>query len=294
MSKDYYKILDVDKKASAEEIKKAFRKLAHKYHPDKKDGDEAKFKEINEAYSVLSNDKKRAQYDQFGSADGAQGFGGGGGAGGFGGFDFSGFQQGNGQGFDINMEDILNQFFGGRGGYSRTRKGQDVILDQEIEFKDSVFGTTKKISYKRKSDNSQESIEIKIPAGIDNGETLRMRGKGETIADGVPGDLYIRIRVKPHKTLQKEGVHLYTEKEINLTASLLGENLEVETADGKDVKVKIPEGTKHGEILRLKGYGIKLDENRRGDLLIKILIKSPKKISKKAKQLLEELKSEGL
>lgn len=291
MAKDYYKILDINKNASQEEIKKAFRKLAHKYHPDKKDGDEAKFKEINEAYSVLSNEQKRSQYDQFGSAEGSQGFNNGGGSGGF---DFSGFQNGNGQGFDINVEDILNQFFGGRGGYSRTRKGQDVVLDQEIDFKECVFGTTKKITYKRKSDNSEESLDIKIPAGIDSGEMLRMKGKGETIQDGVPGDLYIRIRVKPHKTLRKEGVHIYTEKEINITDTLLGENLEVETADGKDVKVKIPMGTNHGEILRLKGYGIKLDENRRGDLLIKILIKTPKKISKKAKDLLEELQKEGL
>ena len=154
MSKDYYKILGVDKNTSKEDIKKAFRKLAHQYHPDKTGGDDKKFKEVNEAYSVLSDDKKRAQYDQFGSSDGA-GFGGfnsnQGFQGGFGGFDFSQFRNGGQGGFEninIDLDDILGSFFGGgRGKWSRTKKGQDIIIDQEIDFKESVFASRRRFSF---------------------------------------------------------------------------------------------------------------------------------------------------
>jgi DnaJ-class molecular chaperone len=305
MSKDYYKTLGVEKGASQDEIKKAFRKMAHKYHPDKKDGDEKKFKEINEAYSILSNDKKRAQYDQFGSdfANGA-GAGGFGGAGqGFGGFDFSGFAQGqNGQNIDIDLNDILGSFFGGRGGFGRrVRRGADISMDVEIDFRDSVFGTSKKIAYQQRKDGrasgKNEGIEIKIPAGIDSGEMLRVRGRGESIADGQPGDLYVKIHVKSHPTLHKEGIHLVTKQKIKLTEAISGTKKEIDSvdpkSDNKKVTVKIPAGITHGEILRVREKGVQTPSGRRGDLLIQILIDMPNKLSRKAKEAVKILEDEG-
>lgn len=294
MSKDYYQTLGVSKSATKEEIKKAYRKLAHKYHPDKKDGDEKKFKEVNEAYSVLSNDQKRAQFDQFGSAD-FQGFGGGQGqahGAGFGGFDFSQFTQ-NGQNIDIDLNDILGSIFGGRGGgFGRQRKGADIAVDLELEFKESIKGVSKKIKVNRRSGGSEE-LTINVPAGIDSGEMMRYSGKGESMEGGVPGDLYIRIHVKKHKTLTKEGAHLFTEQTIKISESLLGTKKEIEGIDEK-ITVKIPEGVKHGEILRVKNKGVKVAADRSGDLLIRINIETPRKISKKAKQALEILQKEGL
>jgi molecular chaperone DnaJ len=296
MSKDYYQILGVSKNASKEEIKKAFRKLAHQYHPDKTGGDDKKFKEVNEAYSALSDDKKRAQYDQFGSTDGA-GFGNNSYQGGFNGFDFSQFKKGQGgfENINIDLDDILGSFFGGRGGsWSRTKKGSDIIIDQEIDFKESIFGTTKRIKFEKKSNKSKQDFTIKIPAGIDNGESLKMSGKGEEISDGIPGDLYIRIKVKPHKNLRKEGYHIFQEKEIKLSDAILGNTISLDSVEEEPVKIKIPAGTNNGEILRLKNYGVKVDENRRGDMLIKIKIDIPTKLSKKSKEAIEILKSEGL
>jgi DnaJ-class molecular chaperone len=291
MSKDYYQTLGVNKSATKDEIKKAYRKLAHKYHPDKKDGDEKKFKEVNEAYTVLSSDQKRAQYDQFGS--GFQGFqGGAGGQGGFGGFDFSQFTNGTGgfEGMDIN--DILSGIFGGGGGFRRARKGADIAIDTEIEFKDSILGVSKKIKVSRKGGNSEE-ITVNIPPGIDSGEMMRYKGKGEPIEQGVPGDLYIKIHVKPHKNLIKEGVHLITEQKIKLSEALLGTKKEIESVDGA-ITIKIPEGVRHGEILRVKGKGVPYSTTASGDLLVKITIDFPKKLSKKAKEAIETLKSEGM
>lgn len=291
MSKDYYKTLGVDKGANKEDIKKAFRKMAHKYHPDKKDGDEKKFKEVNEAYGILSDDKKRAQYDQFGSdfANGAGGAGGFGGQGGFGGFDFSGFSQG--QNVDIDLNDILGSFFGG-GARRRVRKGSDVSIDIEIDFKDSVFGINKKIELNHQKKNDE--FEIKIPAGIDSGEMMRVRGKGQEIEDGQPGDLYIRIHVKPHKTLHKEGIHLVMDQKIKLTESILGVKKELETIDDKKITLKIPAGINHGEILRVREKGVPTQSGRRGDLLIRILVDMPSKLSRKAKEAINILEKEGL
>lgn len=286
MSKDYYQILGVSKTASKDEIKKAYRKLAHQYHPDKKDGDEKKFKEVNEAYTVLSNDQKKAQYDQFGSN--FEGFSGGQGAGGFGGFDFSQFTNGGG-GFDIDLNDILGSMFGGRG---RTRKGQDVAVDMEITFEESILGVSKKIKVNRRNGNGEE-ITVNVPPGIDSGEMMRYTGKGEPLEQGVPGDLYVRIHVKKHPSLFKEGVHLITEITVKISESLLGTKKEIQ-AVGEKLTVKIPEGTRHGEMLRVKGKGVPYSTSRSGDLLIKINIESPKKISKKAKAAIEQLQAEGL
>lgn len=289
MSQDYYKILGVDKSASKEELKKAFRKQAHKYHPDKKDGDEKKFKEVNEAYNVLSNDQKRAQYDRFGST-GFNGAGAGGGQG-FGGFDFSGFQQG--QNIDIDLNDILGSFFRGGGGFSRTRKGQDIVIDTEITFRESIFGVKKDLKIPYRNSGKSETIKVDIPAGIDSGETMRMREKGEPIQDGRPGDLYIRIHVEPHKKLRKEGAHIVTTENIRLSESLLGTKREIDTADDRKITVKIPTGIKHGELLKVRGEGVPVMGGR-GDLLIIIKIDTPNKLSKKAKEAIEILQKEGI
>jgi DnaJ-class molecular chaperone len=289
MSKDYYKILDTSKDSTKEEIKKAYRKMAHKYHPDKKGGDEAKFKEVNEAYTILSDDQKKAQYDQFGSGfQGGAGAGAGGG-GGFGGFDYSQFTQGGG---DIDLNDILGSFFNGGGGFRRKRKGRDIAVDTEIEFKDSILGVTKKITVARQN-GGKEELSINVPPGIDSGEMMRYQGKGEPVEDGAPGDLYIKIHVKRHPHLRKEGVHLVTEQSIKVTEALLGTKKEIDSVDGK-LTIKIPEGVRHGEILRVKGKGVPYTTTNNGDLLVKINIDVPKKLSKKARKAIEELQSEGL
>ena len=288
MSKDYYNILGVEKNASKDEIKKAFRKLAQKYHPDKPTGDEIKFKEINEAYTILSNDQKKAQYDQFGSGFSS---GGGGQGQGFGGFDFSGFAQQAGGNIDLN--DILGQMFGGRGGFGRrVKKGRDIAIDITIDFKDSIFGLEREISFTRDNSKDPEKMKITIPQGIDNGEMLRVSGKGEPISDGEPGDLYVRIHVTPHKNIFKEGQHLIMKLPIKISEALLGAKKEIETLDGKTT-IKIPKGISHGELLRMKGQGVPYG-GRSGDLLIQILLDVPQKFSSKAKKLIEELQNEGL
>ncbi len=292
MGKDYYKILGINRNASKEDIKKAFRKLAHQYHPDKKDGNEQKFKEVNEAYGVLSDDQKRAQYDQFGQTFNSSGGGFNQNAG-FGGFDFSNFSQ-NGQSFEFDLNDILGSFFGGRGGYGRIKKGADVSIDIEIDFKESIFGVSKEINVNYRNSSKKDLVKISIPAGIDNGEMIRVRGKGEPIQDGKPGDLYIKIHVKPHKNLRKEGINLFTELEIKLTEAINGTQKEISTLEKiENVKIKIPIGIKHGEILRLKELGVPTMSGRRGDLLIRILINMPTKLSRKAREAVEILEKEG-
>lgn len=286
MSKDYYKILGVEKNATKDEIKKAFRKLAAQHHPDK-GGDEAKFKEVGEAYAVLSDDKKRAQYDQFGSA-GANGQG-------FGGFDFNGFDFSNfggGQGVEFDLGDIFNQFFGG-GGFRRQRKGANIQIDVDLDFKESVLGTKKKISFYKNKENKKTEIEVDIPAGIENKQILKVPGKGEPINDGIPGDLYIHVYVRPHEKLQKNGAHLVQSLEVSITEAVLGTKKEIETIDGT-LKIKIPPGSNTGDVLRVKGEGVQVSTYRRGDMLVGIKVNIPNKVSKKVKKLLEELNKEGL
>jgi curved DNA-binding protein len=212
MSKDYYNILGVNKGASKDEIKKAFYKLAHKYHPDKKEGNEAKFKEVNEAYQVLSDDAKRSKYDQFGSGFenmGGQGYNRGqSGFGGFEGFDFSGFQNGGGVEFDFgNLNDIFSDFFtGGRGGFTRTPRGRDMQAEMYISLIDSILGAEKKITV-----GGNREITIKIPAGMQNGQTLKMTGYGETIKNGKAGDLYIKINFRMPNKISKKARELLEE-----------------------------------------------------------------------------------
>lgn len=352
MSKDYYNILGIKKSAGKEEIKKAFYKLAHQYHPDKKTGDEKKFKEVNEAYQVLSDDEKRARYDQFGSAD-AQGFHQGGQ--GFGGFDFSGFQGG------FDMGDIFDMFGGGGGRSRRTPQGRDIQIDVQLSFAESVYGATKTTKLRKHAScltcngtgakpgselktcatchgkgktvriqqtilgavqsssvcndcdgmgkipehackdcggdgvtRREEEIAIPIPGGVRNGETLRMSGKGEAIAHGIPGDLYITVHVESHKVWKRDGDDLVAELPIRLTEAVLGAKKTLISVKGEELVIEVPERTAPGTILRMKEKGI--PGARRGkssDILIKITFSDPGKPNKKAKELLKELQEEG-
>lgn len=358
--KDYYEILGVNKSASKEEIKKAFYKLAHKYHPDKKEGNEAKFKQVNEAYQVLSDDSKRSKYDQFGSQyeNMGGGYSHGHQAGGFGGFDFSGFEGDFG-----NLNDIFSDFFGGGGGFGgrqQARRGRDISTEIQISFADSIFGTTRKVLITKTSScltckgsgakagtkmetcktcngqgkireakksflgtisttkiceacsgsgevpkevcekckgkgvmRREEEISIVIPAGIRDGEIIRMTGMGEAISKGTSGDLYIKINVAPHPVFKREGSDLVMSLNLKLSDALLGMEYPIETLDGK-INVKIPEGVSVNEILRVRGKGVPTAKNKRGDLLIKLNIKMPNKISRKSRELIEELKKEGI
>jgi len=372
MKKDYYEILGVQKNASKDEIKKAFRSLAHKHHPDKKGGDEAKFKEANEAYSVLSDDNKRKQYDAYGHAfAGASGPGGAGygpfgggfnGGQGFEGFDFSGFNNMNGQGFEgFDLGDIFGEFFGGRSsGSRRTARGRDISIDLELSFEESIFGVEKNISITKTSlcgeckgsgarpgtemktcdtcggkgkiretkrsfigsfvttrecevckgtgkipkekcltchgvgtTRKHHEINVKIPAGIEDGEMVRLSGMGEAVAGGASGDLYVKIHVKKHPIFVKEGHDLLTALDIKLSTALLGGEYALKTLDG-EIKLKIPAGISHGEILRVHGKGVPSERGKRGDILVKINLKLPGRLSRTAEKLVEELKKEGL
>jgi len=349
MEKNYYEILGLEKKASKEDIKKAFRKLAHKYHPDKKGGDEARFKEVNEAYQVLSNDKKRAEYDTYGHAFSGGGFGG---AEGFGGFNAKGFE-----GVEFDLGDIFGDIFGGGG--MRTRRGRDISIDVEISFAESIFGTERKIlltkaskcekckgtGAKEKTEmltcqrcngkgklhetkksflgtfstvrtcelcrgvgkipkekcsscngygitEGQHEIKVQIPSGVQNGEVIRLSGKGEAVQNGISGDMYIKIHVTPHEIFQRQGADLVMTLNIKLSDALLGSEYTINTLE-KDIKLKIPEGAAFGEILRVREKGVPM-HGKRGDLLVKLNINLPRKISKRAKDVIAELKKEGI
>jgi len=360
MARDYYEILGIDKKAQKEEIKKAFRTLAHKYHPDKKTGDDAKFKEINEAYSVLSDDKKRAEYDSYGRTFSGAGAGAGGQAGGFGDFDFSQFTQGGtGNGFEFDLGDIFGNVFGGGRSGAQTKHGRDISIDIELSFEESVFGVERTVLLNKVSKcdtcggsgaekgteqvkcdtcngkgqirevkrtffgqfeqtstcevchgtgkvpkvkchtcggkgvlKKETEIKVKIPAGIDDGEMMRLTGGGEAVSGGIAGDLYIKIYVKKHPLFKKDGPNLVMDLNTKLTDALLGAEQTIETLDGA-IKVKIPEGVTHGETLRVKGKGVPTSGGR-GDILIKIHINIPKKLSKDARKTIEQLRQEGI
>lgn len=284
MAKDYYKILGVERNASQDDIKKAFRKLAHEYHPDKNKGNEEasrKFKEASEAYSVLSDEQKRRQYDTFGQA--GAGFNPGGGfKGGFQGFDFSQFTQ-NGNNFEFDLGDIFTEFFGGA---RRPRRGMNITYDLQISFKDSIFGIEKEISV------NKEKLVVKIPPGIESGQGLRVEGRGED-GPGGRGDLIVRVWVEKHPRFRKEGYNLIMELPLKLSTALLGETIDIDTLDGK-LEVKIPAGTTHNDILRIKNRGVPDEHGRRGDLLIVTLVLMPKKLSKEAQRLVEGLRNEGI
>ncbi len=290
--RDYYEVLGVSKNASDDEIKKAYRKLAVKYHPDKNPGNkeaEEKFKEISEAHEVLSDKQKRARYDQFGHA----GVGGAGSASGnpFGGqngnFNFNGqsfnFDFGGGGGLD----DILGSIFGFGGGQRRPTRGTDYRTTVVLSFEEAVFGTTKTISADGKD------LKVNIPAGIDDGMSIRLSGKGGAAPKGgTKGDLYIFIRVKPHKHLTREGSIILSEKVIDMVDAALGTEVDIETVDG-NVRMKVPAGTQSGTPFKLSGHGVPLmrSDGDRGPHIVTIIVETPKNLSKKQKELLEEFKN---
>ena len=282
MSKrDYYEVLGVEKGASDDEIKKAFRKLAVKYHPDKNPGDktaEEKFKEINEAYSVLSDKTKRSRYDQFGHA----GVGGDAGGNPFGGGGF------NGQSFNFDFggggfEDIINAMFGG-GGFRAARRGRDYRTSITIDFEEAIFGVTKTISVEG------DQIKLKIPAGIYDGQSIRLAGKGGEApsSDGQRGDLYVEVRVRAHKTLTREGELILSEATISMVEAVLGTEIDVETVDGK-ITMKIPAGTQPGTNFKLSGHGApRLGSEQRGPHIVTVNVEIPRNLSKKQREIIEE------
>jgi DnaJ-class molecular chaperone len=300
--KDYYKTLGIERGATKEDIKKAFRKIAHEHHPDKTKNDPAsaqKFKEASEAYSVLSDDQKRKQYDTFGSAGpgfnpGAGGFGGQG-FGGANGFDFSGFAQNGGFNFsqggvEFDLGDLFGEFFGGQ---RRPRRGRNIQVDVEISFKESIFGTEKDIAV------GKEHYAVKIPPGIESNQGLRISGKGEE-GPGGRGDLIVRVWVKEHPSFRKERFNIVTEADVKLTTALAGGTIELETLEGR-IELKVPAGTNHGDVLRVKGKGVPYEtqgmwggSGKRGDLLVVIHVAMPRKLSKAAQKAIEDLKKEGL
>jgi molecular chaperone DnaJ len=357
MSKrDYYEVLGVSKDASADEIKKAFRKLAVKYHPDKDGGDETKFKEASEAYEVLKDAQKRQRYDQFGHA-------GVGGSAGGGGSPFEGFEGfGNGQGFEFNfgdggLGDIFGQFFGGGGGRAEPRRGRDVETNIQLSFEEAVFGLERDLALELDDECShckgttvepghdlktcptchgagqqtrvmntmfgaiqqavtcetcrgrgkipekvcsvcrgsgterrKQVIKLKVPAGIDDGATIRLKERGEAMANGPKGDLYVHIRVKAHKKFTREGDLILSEEHVDMIDAALGTEIEVETVDGK-VRMKVPAGTQSGTDFKLSGHGVPhLRSERRGAHIVQIIVDTPTKLTKKQRELLESVK----
>lgn len=350
--RDYYEVLGIQKGASDDEIKKAFRKMAKKYHPDINPDNkeaEAKFKEVNEAYGVLSDKEKKARYDQFGHAGVDPNYGAGGGfSGGFSGFDMG----------DI-FGDIFGGFsggFGSRSGRNAPKPGRDIGVDVTLTFEEAAFGCEKEISLYRtefcpdcggsgaKAGSKTETchvcggsgqvrttqrtilgnmqtvttcsacggkgtvikdpcqkcagkgkirksrkIKVKIPAGIDNGQSISLQGQGDVGDKGAPmGDLYVTVRVKPHELFRRDGFNITCEIPISFAQAALGAELEVPTLDG-NVKYQIPEGTQPGTIFRLKGKGIQmLRRASKGDMYVKVNVTVPKNLSSKQKALLKE------
>ncbi len=299
MAKDYYKILGVDRDADKDQIKKAYRKLSFKYHPDQNKGDKAaeeKFKEISEAYAVLYDDEKRQQYDSFG----AEGFGqrfshedi-------FRGFDFSSvFSE-----FGFGGEDILSQLFGrpGRGQRQRPgfggmgappQKGQDYTAQVEISLEESVRGGQRTLTIP----DTGERVSVKIPAGIRAGKRLRVPGKGGPSMMGGPrGDLFMKVEIAPHPVFRRVKDDLFVKKRVSLADAALGGSVNVATMEGSEVTVKIPPGTQPGTKLRLKAKGVTgLRGKEAGNLFVEIVVSIPKELTDEQRELFEKLREEGL
>ena len=363
MSKrDYYEVLGVGKSASDDEIKKAFRKKAIEHHPDKEGGDEAKFKEINEAYEVLKDERKRQRYDQFGHAGvgtsaASDGPGGNPFGGGFGGqnvnFDFG----------DLGLGDIFGSFFGGGFGGQQARRnsrGRDVETSVDLTFEEAIFGkehelhvsledscehckgTTAEPGYELKTCDTckgsgqvmrvtqtvfgniqqasicpdckgagktpekkcsvchgkgtqlkKQSIKIKIPAGIDDGATIRLREQGEAMANGPKGDLYVHVRVKAHKHFTREGDLVLSEEHIDMVSAALGTEIDVQTVDGP-MRMRVPAGTQSGTDFKLSGHGVPhLRGNGRGAHIVTLIVDTPTKLTKHQQELLAQFNTTG-
>ena len=286
--RDYYEILGVDRGATPEEIKKAYRKLAVRYHPDKNPGDKAaeeKFKEASNAYSVLSDPEKRRVYDTRGHA-GVHGMG------------FEGYQNMNDIFTHINLDDLLGRGFGGFGGFGRfddafgdafgqrrattPTRGRDIRMNLSVPFTDAVLGGKKEVNVQGKR------ITLTIPPGIQDGKTLRIRGHGEAHRSGVSGDLLVTVAVQPHPTLIRDGADLLTDAKISMTTAALGGSVRVKTLTG-DVDLKVPAGAQPGQQLRLRGQGATDASGRKGDLRVRLVVEIPKSLSRKQRNLLKEL-----
>lgn len=352
--RDYYEVLGVGKDASADEIKKAYRRLAVEHHPDR-GGSEEKFKELNEAYEVLKDTDKRKRYDQFGHAGVGGSTGGPGGFGGFNGFGGQGQEMHFDFG-DLGLGDIFSSFFGGAGGQQRQqRRGRDVEAEVAITFEQAIFGTeaelvlniedtcphchgttvepghdlktcdqcggsgqvlnvtrtifgniqqatvcpkcrgTGKIPEKvcsvchgRGTQAKRTTIALKIPAGIDDGATIRLREHGAAIANGPKGDLYVNVRVKPHKKFTREGDLVLSEEHVGMVDASLGTTLRVETVDGY-VNMKVPAGTQSGSDFKLSGHGVPhLHSGTRGAHIVTLVVDTPTKLTKHQRELLED------
>ena len=347
--RDYYEVLGVQKNATKDDIKKAYRKLAIQYHPDKNPGNkvaEEKFKEATEAYEVLADDQKRQAYDQFGFA-GVEGMGG------PSPHDFSQVFRG--------FEDIFGDFsgifdtiFGGgsRRGHGGPRQGSNLRYDIEISFKDAVFGTKVEVQYNRSdscpackgsgaangagrkvcptckgtgqirqsagffsmaspcpscggqgeiiekpcpecagagTQKKRQKIMVTIPPGVENGKRLVIARQGDAgPAGGPPGDLYVLIRVKPHEFFERQDEDLYCAIPVSITQASLGAEIQVSTLDGKTIKVKVPAGIQNGKMLRIRDEGVP-NYNRRGNLYIKLMVQVPSKLTRRGRELMEEL-----
>ncbi len=295
-AKDYYQALGVGKDASVDEIKRAFRKLAVKYHPDKNPGDkeaEEKFKEINEAYAVLSDAEKKAQYDRFGSA----------------GFHQRYTQEDIFRGFDVGdlfkdmgfgTEDIFSRLFGGPHHHQRgfrynvgRQPGEDFTMELTISFRDAFTGGERRVAFKR--NGRREEIMVKVPAGVDNGARLRIQGKGgDGVRGGESGDLYLVIQVAPDPHFVREGDDIVVDKQIRFTEAALGTTLAVQTMD--EVKrIKVPPGIQPGTRIRLKGFGFPhLGTAGRGDFYVRIGVSVPEQLTASQRTVLQELAEKGL
>ena len=276
--KDYYAILGVDKKADAATIKKKYRSLARELHPDKTKGDkklEDKFKEVSEAYEILGDDKKRAEYDQAREMFQSGAFRGGGG------------QQFSGDFSDLfnNGGDIFSSLFGGR---RAPRKGQDIQAEVSITFRDALFG--KEIDLRLSGQgNAPHTITVRIPAGVSDGAKVRVKGRGAPGEAG-PGDLYVLVNVIPHPVFTRKGENLHINVPVTFTEAALGADISVPTIEGDEVKVRINPGTQNGKTLRIKGRGVKKGVNA-GDLMATIEVQVPQRIDGKAKKALEDFAS---
>ena len=363
--RDYYEVLGIGKDASADEIKKAFRRAAIQYHPDKEGGDEAKFKEVNEAYEVLKDPSKRQRYDQFGHAGVGGASQGGNPFEGFGGFGGQGGQNVHFDFGDLGLGDIFESFFGGqggqRGGASRSARGRDVEAKVDISFEDAVFGTETTIHlniddicehckgttaepghdlktcdtcngsgqvvsavrtifgniqqasvcptckgsgkvpekvctvcHGKGTKRRAQDISLKIPAGIDDGATIRLREHGEAIAQGPKGDLYVNVRVKPHKKFTREGDLILSEEHVGMVEAALGTEIDVDTVDGV-VRMKVPAGTQSGTDFKLANHGVPhLRGSTRGAHIVTLIVDTPKTLTKEQRTLLEQFaESEG-
>lgn len=295
MQDDLYKILGVSENASQEDIKKAYRELAKKYHPDKYPNNqeyEEKFKKISEAYSVLSNKEKRAKYDQM------RRFGGFGqsGAGGYGqqrGYDYGGFDfddlgsifGGRSRSGSRSFGDIFEDLFGGgTGGFTgrSSAKGQDVTAELTVPFDVAIQGGKQTFTV------DSRRLSVNIPAGSNDGKKIRLRGQGYPGSGGGPaGDLILTIRVAPHPVFQRKGNDLYTTAKINVVQAMLGAKVQVQTYDRGNVMLKVPEGTQHGKLLKLKDMGPNIN-GQRGDLFVTIELEIPRSLNNKAKEKLKE------